>query len=69
MPHMAQRAEQTKEILTDMQSAGDSCPATMEAAKRYRLYGQAVESLVIEVWPELNRDLLLNPDFGWIKAA
>lgn len=39
--------------------------ATVDLLKRYRLYTKAVETFVLEVWPEVGRELLLNPDFGW----
>jgi hypothetical protein len=32
--------------------------------KNFRLYTRCVESLVSEVWPDLDKDLLLSPDFG-----
>jgi hypothetical protein len=36
-------------------------PGTRELAKRYRLYTRYVEALLVEVWPDLNRELLINP--------
>ena len=54
------REENYKDLLTNSTSEMP-ITATLELARRYRLYTRYVESLVMEVWPEINRDLLLNP--------
>ena len=47
----------------------DTRKSTIELLKRYRVYTRYVESFVIEVWPDINRELLLNPDFGFLPMA
>jgi hypothetical protein len=39
--------------------------ATLDLLKRYRLYAENVEAFVLEVLPDVDRELLLNPEFGW----
>jgi hypothetical protein len=36
----------------------------MQFLNCYRLYTSAVEAFVIEVFPDVNRELLLNPALG-----
>ncbi len=41
--------------------------ATEDLLKRYRRYSRYVEEFTIEMWPGVDRKLLCNPDFGWVK--
>lgn len=53
-----------QENFRDVQAdfTGDGA-ATLNLAKRYRIYTWRVEAILVEVWPELNRELLTNPYF------
>ncbi len=42
--------------------------ATLDLAKRYRLYARQVELLLFEAFPDLNGDLLLNADFEFHES-
>lgn len=43
---------------------GEVGPGMMEFLNCYGLYTRAVEAFVIEVFPDVNRELLLNPELG-----
>ena len=43
--------------------------ATLEFLHRYRTFTKYIESFVLEVFPEINREVLLRPDFGFIDKA
>jgi hypothetical protein len=51
--------------------SGDRGPvsdmAAVELLKCYRLYMRYVEALVLEVWPDFDRELLFDPYFGFMK--
>jgi hypothetical protein len=61
------RQENFEDVMSGF--TGELYTSTLELAKSYRLYTRYVESLVMEVWPGLNRELLLHPDSGFKKAA
>ncbi len=48
---------------------GDPGPATFEFLHRYRTYTRYVEGFVLKVFPNLNRELFLHPDYGFDRAV
>ncbi len=63
------RIDQFKDIVPDADTAGfdgrDSTESSRELARRYRTYTRYVDALVIEAFPDLSRELLLNPWPEW----
>jgi hypothetical protein len=58
------RIEQFKDIVPGFEGK-DSGPSSRELAKHYRLYRRYVDTLLMEVYPDLSREVLLNPWPEW----
>lgn len=56
--------EQFKDIAPGFEGK-DSGPSSRELAKHYRLYTRYVDALLMEVYPDLSREVLLNPWPEW----
>ena len=52
-----------KDLMPGVQCSSE--PESRELARRYGLYVRYVEALLFEVWPDMNRELVLNPQPEW----
>jgi hypothetical protein len=79
-PKLAKQGENLSLLLSDVLTAyvkahrespaytddwGNVGPGMMQFLNCYRLYTRAVEAVVVEVFPDVNRELLLNPALGF----